>query len=119
MVNMLTKKRLKIIVLIVLVVFALLAVFVYFNKDTYKSHNTYTNYYLFPVQKCEQFLDLEIESGGHLELNYEKCTCYGSLNILESYPPQYMCDGKEVCHSVNETKESVCKDNYEKIKRWR
>ncbi len=31
------------------------------------------------------------------------CTCYGTLRVMESYPPQYACDGIEICHDMNRT----------------
>lgn len=37
-------------------------------------------------------------------VNYEKdCTCYGSLTTLESYPPQYKCQGLDFCKNINIT----------------
>jgi hypothetical protein len=33
-----------------------------------------------------------------------ECTCYGSLAVAQSYPPQYNCQGYEMCSSVNYTR---------------
>lgn len=37
------------------------------------------------------------------ERHYAACTCYGSLQVQESYPEQFDCGGYEVCHPVNRT----------------
>jgi len=38
------------------------------------------------------------------ELVNAECRCYGSLSVRESYPPQYDCEGYEMCTSVNYTR---------------
>ncbi|MDY6770809.1 MAG: hypothetical protein SV186_02500 [Candidatus Nanohaloarchaea archaeon] len=37
------------------------------------------------------------------EQYYAACTCYGDLLVMESYPPQYRCQGIEHCRPVNRT----------------
>ena len=35
-------------------------------------------------------------------ITYTKdCTCYGSLLTMESYPPQYRCQGLNFCSDIN------------------
>ena len=34
---------------------------------------------------------------------YRDCTCIGELNIAESYPEQFFCQGFEFCNNINET----------------
>ena len=34
---------------------------------------------------------------------YKECTCIGSLLVLESYPPQYRCEGLEFCNDIDVT----------------
>lgn len=38
------------------------------------------------------------------EVVYEECTCYGSLAVRESYPPQYDCQGYQMCRPTNFTR---------------
>ena len=33
----------------------------------------------------------------------KECTCFGILNTLESYPPQYRCQGLNFCEDINIT----------------
>ena len=35
---------------------------------------------------------------------YEECSCYGSLGVRDSYPPQYDCQGYEMCSPTNYTR---------------
>lgn len=42
--------------------------------------------------------------GSDKERVTEECTCYGSLITMESSPPQYNCQGYEMCKSVNYTR---------------
>ncbi|WEL23873.1 hypothetical protein [Candidatus Nanohalovita haloferacivicina] len=39
------------------------------------------------------------------ETVYAECTCYGPLSVAESYPPQYSCEGIEMCTEANYTRE--------------
>ena len=32
---------------------------------------------------------------------YEECTCFGSLITMESYPPQYKCNGLNWCKDID------------------
>jgi len=52
----------------------------------------------------ERFTITETEINGTMmtcELYTERCTCYGSLAVMESYPPQYDCDGYLRCESID------------------
>lgn len=52
----------------------------------------------------ERFNITEIEENGTTltcELYTERCTCYGSLTVMESYPPQYDCDGYLRCEPID------------------
>lgn len=58
--------------------------------------------YLTPVNNYEKF---SIESfDSEVRQVTAECTCYGSLMVAESYPPQYNCQGYEMCKSVNYTR---------------
>lgn len=35
---------------------------------------------------------------------YEECTCYGSIYVMQSYPPQYSCQGHKICSPANYTR---------------
>lgn len=35
------------------------------------------------------------------EKYFEKCLCLGSLSILDSYPPQFLCGGINFCWDIN------------------
>ena len=35
-------------------------------------------------------------------LYYEQCTCFGLLNVMESYPPQFHCSGIKTCSPLDE-----------------
>ena len=48
-------------------------------------------------------IDGNFTDGDYCKDYYATCTCYGSLAVLESYPPQYRCGGVEVCHDVDRT----------------
>lgn len=51
----------------------------------------------------ERFSVTQIEENGTsmiCEQYTERCTCYGSLAVMESYPPQYDCDGYLRCESI-------------------
>lgn len=39
---------------------------------------------------------------------YEKCTCYGLLTALKSYPPKYSCSGLSVCKSITRDEPVGC-----------
>lgn len=38
------------------------------------------------------------------ETVYAECTCYGPMAVAESYPPQYSCEGVEMCKDTNYTR---------------
>lgn len=40
---------------------------------------------------------------GNCRQYYQECTCIGELRVMESYPPQYRCNGFESCRAVNRT----------------
>jgi len=40
------------------------------------------------------------------ETVYSSCHCFGSLAVMQSYPPQYSCEGINYCRDVNYTRES-------------
>lgn len=58
--------------------------------------------FLTPVNSYEKFRIESIDSD--VEHVTAECTCYGSLMVAESYPPQYMCEGYERCTPVNYTR---------------
>ncbi len=35
---------------------------------------------------------------------YQNCTCIGQLLVMESYPPQYSCQGWNSCKDISITK---------------
>lgn len=52
----------------------------------------------------ERFTITEIEQNSTTmtcEHYYQRCTCYGSLAVMESYPPQYDCDGYLRCEQID------------------
>ncbi len=51
---------------------------------------------------CIEVLREDPETGELTLKCVKKCTCIGSLETLESYPPQYRCIGLEVCGSQAE-----------------
>jgi len=52
----------------------------------------------------EKFEVIEVD-GSQVERVYESCNCVGSsLYTMESYPPQYSCNGVELCRDVNYTR---------------
>lgn len=59
---------------------------------------------LFTGSEYEKFeIEGDFESGE--ERVYEECTCYGGLVVMDSYPPQYVCNGVNMCSDMNYTRE--------------
>jgi len=80
-----------VIVIIVIMILVVLIGFTILSKQTYKPFRlervgVTTNF-------CEYY--------------YEECRCYGKLLIMESYPPQYQCNGLKLCDEMNET---ICEE---------
>lgn len=48
--------------------------------------NTYESFHIRAEDGCEEY--------------YEKCTCVGLFDALESYPPQYECAGYKFCEET-------------------
>jgi hypothetical protein len=80
------------VVLILIVVIILLAELNWFIKK--QSYKPFT-------------LDINETTGEICEHFYQKCVCYGKLLVMESYPMQYNCDGKESCKDIDEV---VCRE---------
>ena len=80
------------IVLLLIIIMILLGLLNWFNhKQTYQ---------LFKLERqgtttkfCEHY--------------YEECVCYGKLWVMESYPPQYQCNGMKFCKDMNEI---ICRE---------
>lgn len=45
----------------------------------------------------------DLETGDFCKQYTDSCRCYGSLQVRESFPPQYACDGIEICRPINRT----------------
>jgi hypothetical protein len=72
------------IILIILAILLITSCLLFINKTEYKK-------YSINFQKK------------HCTFYYEKCTCYGSLTIMEIEPPKYSCFGLNLCQDINET----------------
>lgn len=47
---------------------------------------------------------LEAADDGRIcERYYEKCWCLGTVTVMESYPPQYDCNGATYCSDISRT----------------
>lgn len=46
---------------------------------------------------------IEQVNGTQCKVYDAECTCFGNLRIMESYPPQYQCNGYTTCQPVNRT----------------
>lgn len=52
-----------------------------------------------------QYEKFDVEDNFTTERVYESCHCFGGLEVMESYPPQYSCQGLNYCRDVNYTRE--------------
>jgi len=76
------------VVMLLIIVIILLAELNWFNKkQTYKPFRLEPN---------------ESAGSGFCEHYYQECVCYGGLTVMESYPMQYRCDGRESCKKISE-----------------
>ncbi len=52
-----------------------------------------------------QYEKFDVEDNFTTERVYESCHCFGGMEVMESYPPQYSCQGLNYCRDVNYTRE--------------
>lgn len=58
--------------------------------------------------ETHRYIKFNMDSGGYLNY-YADCICTGNAYARESFPPQYVCEGKEVCKDMNIlTKNDFC-----------
>jgi hypothetical protein len=63
----------------------------------------------FEVQSYDKSVLLNFEP--RCQHFYERCTCFGTLMILESFPEQYTCEGWESCKELDRYEPEGCSSN--------